>query len=90
MRDKEIIELTSKDGSIVVRENGEPEIYAPTDSGEMCDNVRFTLAFILYAVEQEKWIAEFSDFVDSIDEKIRGVSAKQRRGKFEVIEGDKE
>ena len=49
-KDKEIIELTPKEGSIVIRENGEPEIYAPIDSGEVCDNDRFTLAFNIYAV----------------------------------------
>ena len=90
MRDKEIIELTSREGSIVIREDGEPEIYAPIDSGEMCDNVRFTLAFILYAVEQDEWVEKFSDFIDSIDKKIRGVKAEERRTKFEVIDGDKQ
>lgn len=89
-KDKEIIELTPKEGSIVIRENGEPEIYAPIDPGEACDNVRFTLAFILYAVEQDAWVEEFSDFIDSIDKKIRGVDAEERRTKFKVIDGDKE
>jgi len=89
-KDKEIIELTSKEGSIVIRENGEPEIYAPIDSGDSCDSVRFTLAFILYAVEQDEWVEEFSDFVNSIDKKVRGADAEERRTKFKVIDGDKE
>ena len=90
MEHKEQIELTSHEGAIVIREGGEPEIYAPLDSGVECDNIRFTLAFILYAVEQDDWVKRFEEFVDSIDKKIRNEKATKSRMKFEVIDGDKE
>jgi len=90
MKDKEIIELTPEEGSIVIRASGEPEIYAPTESGEMCDNVRFTLAFILYAVDHDEWVEEFSNYIDSIDENLRESNAEERRTKFQVIDGEKE
>jgi len=92
MEKKDKIELGSKDGAIVIRENLEPEIYAPMDLGEMHDNVRFTLAFIMYAVEQEDWVVQFSEFVDSIEGKIeekKDEKAESRRLKFKVIDGDK-
>ena len=88
--DKEEITLTENDGAIIVREVGEPEIYAPIGSGEHCDSVRFTLAFLLYAVEKDEWIKEFSDFVGSIKDKHSNLSADLRRLQFEVIDGSKE
>jgi hypothetical protein len=92
MGKKEKIELEPTDGAIVIRNNLEPEIYAPTDHGEIYDSVRFTLAFIMYAVEQEDWVVQFSDFVDSIEDRIeekKDRKAISRRSKFEVIDGDK-
>tara|TARA_Y100000034_G_C6626599_1_gene273351 strand:+ start:193 stop:480 length:288 start_codon:yes stop_codon:yes gene_type:complete len=94
MEEKEKIELSSKEGAIVIRENLEPEIYTPSESGGVYDNVRFTLAFILYAMEQADWVIHFSEFVDSIENKVKiedkkEEEAENRRSKFKVIDGDK-
>ena len=89
MDDEEKIKLTSSEGAIVIRDDLMPEIYAPLDFGEHCDNVRFTLAFLLYAVEREDWVAEFSKFVASVQSKVDNDGAKIKRSKFEVIVGDK-
>jgi len=83
-------QLTDKEGAIVLRETSEPEIYAPIKVGESCDNIRFTLAFFLYAVEREDWIQEFGLFVDSIRDRQEDISADSRRAKFQIINGDKE
>tara|TARA_Y100000034_G_scaffold27356_1_gene32660 strand:- start:318 stop:587 length:270 start_codon:yes stop_codon:yes gene_type:complete len=88
--DKEKIELTSQEGAIVIRENNEPEIYAPITHSQKCDNVRFTLAFMLYAVEQEDWVMQFQEFIDSIDGDTKKGSVEHRRSNFKVIDGDKE
>ena len=92
MEDKEKIELTHKEGAIVIRENNEPEIYAPYCHGQLCDNIRFTLAFMLYAVEREDWVMEFQDFIDSVspEGKVKEEDVERRRSSFKVIEGDKE
>ena len=81
------IKLTKSEGAIVFRENSIPEIYAPVNVGEECDSVRFTLAFLLYAVEREDWITEFEGFVDTIDKKHRDLDVDIKRSKFEVIDG---
>jgi hypothetical protein len=88
--DKEEITLTENEGAIIVREDSTPEIYAPIGTGDHCDNIRFTLAFLLYAVEKDEWIKEFSDFVGSIKDKHSNLSADLRRLQFEVIDGSKE
>ena len=49
--DKENIILTKEEGAIILRDEGIPEIYAPIGTGDSCDAIRFTLAFIMYAVE---------------------------------------
>ena len=89
MDDKEKIELTSNEGAIVIRENSEPEIFAPYEYGQKCDNVRFTLAFLLYAIEQDDWITQFQDFVETIESDMKENKIKYRRSKFKVIDGDK-
>ena len=45
--EKENIVLTENEGAIILRDEGMPEIYAPIGVGDTCDNIRFTLAFIL-------------------------------------------
>jgi len=87
--EEEKIKLTKNEGAIILREKSTPEIYAPVGVGDECDSIRFTLAFLLYAVEREDWIDEFEGFVDSIDKKYSDVDASERRSKFEVIDGDK-
>lgn len=87
---KEIIKLTETEGAIVLRDEGIPEIYAPIGFGDMCDNIRFTLAFLLYAVDQEEWVQEFGKFVDEIQDLQKEDSVKLRRSLFEVIDGEKE
>ena len=49
MADKEIT-LTENEGAIIIREEAAPEIYIPLGEENNCDGVRFTLAFLLYAV----------------------------------------
>ena len=88
--DREDITLMESEGALVLRENSIPEIYIPIDSGEYCDKVRFTLAFLLYAIEREDWVEEFSTFVDSVKEQFHELDADERRSNFEVIDGDKE
>jgi len=91
--DKEVINLTEKEGAIVLREDNVPEIYSPLLHGEQCDNIRFTLAFILYAAEQEEWIKQFKEFVDGLQVDLNKISddiAKVNRSKFTIIDGEKE
>jgi len=87
--DKGII-LTEDEGAIVIREGEAPEIYAPMKQGEFYDNIRFTLAFFLYASEREDWIEDFGKFIDSVDDQHRKLDADVRRSTFEVIDGEKE
>ena len=88
--DEEKIKLTKNEGAIILRDESTPEIYTPAGVGDYCDSIRFTLAFFLYAVEREDWIAEFEGFVNSVDEKYRKLDADIKRSRFEVIDGDKE
>ena len=89
--DKEKINLTEKEGAIIFRDDAPPELYAPIGVGDNCDNVRFTLAFILYAVEREDWINEFGEFVDKLQtkEEDHKDDASVRRSKFKIIEVEK-
>jgi len=87
--DKEEIRLTEKEGAIILREDSPPEIYTPIGVGDTCDNIRFTLAFILYAVEREDWVKDFGEFVDQLQDKQKETLAEIRRSKFQVIEGEK-
>jgi len=87
--DKEDIKLTDKEGAIVIREDASPEIYTPIGVGDHCDSVRFTLAFLLYAVEKDDWVEEFSTFVESVQTEHKRVDADDRRLKFKIIDGDK-
>jgi len=88
--DEEKINLTEKEGAIVLRDDAPPEIYAPIGVGETSDNIRFTLAFILYAVEKEEWVKEFGGFVNTMQEEYHEKVAEVRRSKFQVVEGEKE
>jgi hypothetical protein len=89
--DKDKIIITEKDGAIILRSEEVPEIYAPLGVGEGYDNIRFTLAFFLYAVDREDWISEFGEFVDQLREReVHEPSAEARRSKFKIIEGDKD
>lgn len=85
----EKIKLTKNEGAIILRETSEPEVYSPQAAGELPDNIRFTLAFFLYAVEREDWIEEFDNFIKSLQDKHDEVDASIRRSQFEVIQGDK-
>ena len=87
--EEEKIKLTESEGAIILREKSTAEIYSPVGSGDDCDSIRFTLAFLLYASEREDWIEEFEGFVDSISKQHRNVDADIQRSKFEVIDGDK-
>jgi len=87
--EEEKIKLTESEGAIILREKSIPEIYTPVGSGDDCDSIRFTLAFLLYASEREDWIKEFEGFVDSIDKQYHNIDADIQRSKFEVIDGDK-
>ena len=87
---EEKITLTENEGALVLREDSTPEIYAPLGVGDYCDNVRFTLAFLLYAVEKEDWVQEFSEFVDTVKDRYEKIDVDARRSKFEVIDGEKE
>ena len=87
---KEEIKLTENEGAIVVREDSTPEIYDPIGVGDHCVNVRFTLAFLLYAVEKDEWVEEFSGFVDSIKDRQSTLGADLRRSQFEIIDGEKD
>ena len=86
---KEEIILTENEGAIIIRDEGIPEIYAPIGVGDMCDNIRFTLAFILYAVEKEDWVDEFQEFVNTLENNMKEDSVKHKRSKFKVIDGEK-
>jgi hypothetical protein len=86
---KEEIILTENEGAIIIRDEGIPEIYAPIGVGDMCDNIRFTLAFILYAVEKEDWVGEFQEFVNTLENNMKEDSVKHKRSKFKVIDGEK-
>ena len=88
--DKENIILTKEEGAIILRDEGIPEIYAPIGTGDSCDAIRFTLAFIMYAVEKEEWIEEFGKFVDEIQGLQKNDEIELRRSMFEVIDGEKE
>ena len=87
--DEDKIELTDQEGAIVLRADMSPEIYTPVGVGDTCDNIRFTLAFILYAVEKEDWVVEFGNFVDRTQEEFHKKAAEVRRSKFQVIKGEK-
>jgi len=87
--DEEKIKLTEKEGAIILRDDAPPEIYAPIGVGEACDNIRFTLAFLLYAVERVDWVKEFGEFVDDLQGKQHKDDAALRRSRFKVIEGEK-
>ena len=89
-KEKENINLTENEGAIVIREGSEPEIYTPITVGDEPDNIRFTLAYLLYAVEREDWIAEFSGFISKFNSQKEEAVADIRRAQFEVINGDKE
>jgi hypothetical protein len=89
MDDEEKIKLTNSEGAIVIRDNSMPEIYAPLEVGDRGDSVRFTLAFLLYAIEREDWVMEFGDFVGTLQDKVDENLIKAKRSKFEVIDGDK-
>ena len=93
MDDKEI-RLTENEGAIIIREEASPEIYVPLGEEDNCDSVRFTLAFLLYAVERDDWVEEFSKFVDSVkvDDSKHDIDfeVEARRASFKVIDGDKE
>jgi len=86
---KEEIILTENEGAIIIRDEGIPEIYTPIGVGDMCDNIRFTLAFILYAVEKEDWVGEFQEFVNTLENNMKEDSVKHKRSKFKVIDGEK-
>jgi len=87
--DKDTVTLTEKEGAIILREEAPPEIYAPIGTGEPCDSIRFTLAFLLYAVERKDWVEEFGEFVDNLREEQHENSVELRRSKFKIIEGEK-
>jgi hypothetical protein len=87
---KKTITLTENEGAIILRDEGIPEIHAPLGVSDTCDSIRFTLAFILYAVDREDWVEEFGKFVDKIQDNKSEISAIGRRSQFEVIDGDKE
>ncbi len=87
---EEVIKLTKEEGAIIFKDLGMPEIYAPIGVGEVCDSIRFTLAFILYAVDREDWVEEFGDFVDKIQDLKKDDEVELRRSLFEVIDGEKE
>ena len=87
--DEEEIKLTEKEGAIVLRDDAPPELYAPIGVGESSDNIRFTIAFILYAVEREDWVKEFGEFVNKIQERRHKQDAEERRSKFQIIKGEK-
>jgi len=87
--DEEKIKLTEKEGAIILRDEAPPEIYAPIGVGETCDNMRFTLAFLLYAAEREDWVEEFGEFVDNMREKKNEDSAITRRSMFRIVKGEK-
>ena len=89
MDDEEEIKLTSQEGAIVIRDDSMPEIYAPIEPGDQADNVRFTLAFLLYAADRDDWVEEFSDFVGQLQDKVDENVVKEKRSKFKVIDGDK-
>lgn len=84
------ITLTENEGAIIIREGAHPEIYTPISVGDEPDNIRFTLAFLLYAVERDDWVEEFSGFVDKLNNQKKESMAGIRRSKFEVIDGEKE
>ena len=86
---EEDIKLKENEGAIVLREDALPEIYAPQSAGDMPDSIRFTLAFLLYAVEREDWVEEFDGFVESVQNKQKDMDAAARRSQFEIIQGDK-
>jgi hypothetical protein len=88
--EKENITLTENEGAIILRDEGMPEIHTPLGVGDACDSIRFTLAFILYAVDKEDWVEEFGKFVDKMQDAKSDISAEGRRSQFEVIDGDKE
>jgi len=82
--------LTENEGAIIIREGAKPEIYTPISVGDEPDNIRFTLAFLLYAVERDDWVEEFSGFVDKLNSQKDEAMVSVRRSNFEVIDGDKE
>jgi len=88
--DKENIILTRDEGAVIFRDEGFPEIYAPIGTGDACDAIRFTLAFILYAVDREDWVEEFGKFVDKVQDIQKEDEVELRRAMFEVIDGEKE
>jgi sugar-specific transcriptional regulator TrmB len=90
--DKNNISIKDNEGAIIIREDGVPEIYAPIEPSDEGDHIRFTLAFLLYAVEKQDWIEEFSEFVDQLESKLgktkAEMSAIERRSKFRIVEED--
>ena len=88
--EKDSIEINENEGAIVIREDADPEIYAPVTVGDISDSIRFTLAYLLYAAEKDEWIKEFRDFIDKFNSQKESAVASIRRAQFEVIDGDKE
>tara|TARA_Y100000034_G_scaffold133222_1_gene198121 strand:- start:1575 stop:1862 length:288 start_codon:yes stop_codon:yes gene_type:complete len=92
--DKEKISIGDNEGAIVIRESGEPELYAPIAVGEACDRVRFLLAFLLYATENKEWFEEFDEVVSKLETKFKQTKSElvalERRSKFKVVQDDEE
>lgn len=86
---EEKIKLTKNEGAIILREDSEPEVYAPQSVGDLPDSIRFTLAFFLFAIEREDWVEEFDSYIKLMQEKQNEFDADARRSQFEIIYGDK-
>jgi|TARA_R110000824_G_scaffold63281_2_gene166609 hypothetical protein len=90
--DKDNINIKENEGAIIIRDGGIPEIHAPIEPSDEADHIRFTLAFLLYAAENQDWIEEFSDFVEQLDSKIdmtkKEMAVIERRSKFRIVKED--
>ena len=90
--DKNIIKIKDNEGAIIIRDDGIPEIHPPLDFSDESDNVRFTLAFLLYAADKKDWVEEFNDFVEQLESKLSmtesEINALERRSMFRIVEED--
>jgi len=89
-KEQDNITLTENEGAIIIRESADPEIYTPITVGVLPDSIRFTLAFLLYAIERDDWVEEFSGFVDKLNKNREDTVANSKRSRFQIIDGEKE
>tara|TARA_Y100000296_G_C5046944_1_gene192778 strand:- start:149 stop:418 length:270 start_codon:yes stop_codon:yes gene_type:complete len=77
------LNLSLLDGAIIFRSEEQQEYFiAPLDDDERSQDIRASIAFFIYASQNQKWVEEFNtNMVKSYEEEIK----KQKKSHLKVI-----